>query len=115
VLLLLRWYDSLPFIRLPHFLTQQNRLKANQKEAVQMFMAVTDARYWSSFVFLVFIRLHCSENRAIEYLTKYNWNNERACDEYFMNPPPPEHQAVKRVDKNALLNLFLKYAEKGVS
>lgn len=61
-----------------------------------MFMAVTDA----------------SENRAIEYLTKYNWNTERACDEYFMNPPPPEHQAPKRVDKDALLNLFLKYAEK---
>jgi hypothetical protein len=39
---------------------------------------------------------------------------ERACDEYFMNPPPPENQAPKRVNKDALLKLFLKYAEKGL-
>jgi hypothetical protein len=48
-------------------------------------------------------------------LTKYKWNVERAADEYFMNPPPPEQTAVKRVDTNALQDLFLKYAEKGTS
>jgi len=51
-----------------------------------------------------------SEARAIEYLGRYEWNVERAADEYFMNPPPPENKP--QFNKNNLLNLFLKYAEK---
>jgi len=72
-----------------------NRLKANQREAVEMFMSFTDS----------------SEKRAIEYLEKYQWNVERAADEYFMNPPPPEKD-LKKVNKDSILSLFMKYGEK---
>jgi DCN1-like protein 1/2 len=73
-----------------------NRLKPDQKNAVEMFMSFTDS----------------SEARAIDYLGRFEWNVERAADEYFINPPPPEKKTASRFDKNTLLQLFLKYAEK---
>jgi len=72
-----------------------NRLKPQQREAVEMFMSFTES----------------SENRAIEYLKKFEWNVERAADEFFINPPPQE-KVVKKVNKDVVLSLFMKYGEK---
>jgi len=72
-------------------MSELSRLNASQREKVTSFCSFTSA----------------SETRGVEFMKKFGWNLEVALDEYFTNPPPPE---VPKVDENAILNLFRKYA-----
>jgi DCN1-like protein 1/2 len=71
-----------------------NRLNSTQKEQCKNFMSFTG---------------ETREQVAIDFLTKFKWNVEVSCDEYFANPPPPSKE--KPSDENKIVTLFSKYAD----
>jgi len=67
-------------------------MNSSQRSAIQTFSSFTND----------------SEQRALEYLKRFNWDIAQATDDYFTNLPQKE---VKRIDESILEKVFEKYAD----